>query len=359
MVLSNFLRKKSNLPLFKNSFVQLAGLNPNADVLNLIKTIIDNEDEFYIKIYANGQEITSTSSTANSLIADSKLLSEFGFKDMQPIHISLNRHYIAPLNVNAKAKPPSSTNNIKLDNDCVPMTIMSKEIHFNNIFRLLNTISSLDIKGMDEKLKKLASTSASKIWEVIILLPTNRIYYDLIEANPEQYLFKLTEQISLGSQRMEMHQTNGHLTQLISIHFPYQLLYYLQIVEIIYKNQSEDDLTRNNVWSKYFYKMLIVITKYSISNSRNDSIVLECVLIILRLFCNSIFINTTLKITTIKNDNKINTIGTSNANKHSLIGRENLDDLNNDETPRKKAKRIHFQPQQLAFQNASKNFKLF
>ena len=87
MTLSNFLRKKSNLHIFKNSFVQLAGQNPNADVLNLIKTIIDNEDELYIKIYANGQEITSTSSSSssNSLISDSKLLSEIGLKEMQSI----------------------------------------------------------------------------------------------------------------------------------------------------------------------------------------------------------------------------------------------------------------------------------
>ena len=349
--------------------MQLAGLNPNADVLNLIKTIIDNEDEFYIKIYANGQEITSSSST-NSLITDAKLLSESGFKDMQSIHVSLNRHYIAPLNANVKGKPSSLANSIKIDKDCVPMTIMSKEVHFTNLFRLLNTISSLNLRGMDQKLKKLISITASKVWEVILLLPTNRIYYSLIEANPEQYLFKLTEQISLESQQNLTHQTNGHTTQMISIHYPYQLLYYLQIVEIIYKHQlekSEEDKLKNNsdsVWSKYFYKMLIVITKYSMSHSNNDSILLECVLIILRLFCNTIFLNTTAKSTTIKSENKINTIGPSHANKHGLIhdklssvGIENSEDSNNnDETPRKKAKRIHFQPQQLAFQNSSKKF---
>jgi hypothetical protein len=369
MTLSNFLRKKSNLHIFKNSFVQLAGQNPNADVLNLIKTIIDNEDEFYIKIYANGQEITSTSSSSssNSFISDSKLLSEIGLKEMQSINVNINRHYIAPLNGNAKAKPSlaTSSNNTKIDKDCVPMNIMSKEGHFTNLFRLLNTISSMNLRGIDPKFRKLASISAAKVWEVIMLLPTNRIYYDLIEANPEQYLLKLTEQISLEGQRISLCPTNGHISQMISINFPYQLLYYLQIVEIIYKQQQledEDDGIKNNsdqLWSKYFYKMLIVITKYLMSHSNNKSILLECVLIILRLFCNTIFLNGT------KNGNKISS---SNAHKHTLIndnpavggiGVENLDDSNNGETPRKKLKRIHFQPQQLAFQNSSNNSILF
>ena len=94
------------------------------------------------------------------------------------------------------------------------------------------------------------------------------------------------------------------------------------------------------------------------SHSNNESILLECVLIILRLFCNTIFLNAT------KNGNKISS---SNANKHSLINDnpaggvsvESLDDSNNGETPRKKLKRIHFQPHQSAFQNTSNNFILF
>ena len=361
--------------------MNLVGINPAADVLSLIKTIIENEDEFYVKIFANGQEVTSAS---NTLITDSKLISELGLKDMQSINIGLNRYIIASTSAHAKSRAASSNNNIKLDPNCVPMLILSKETHFTNLFRLLNKISSLDMNSVDSKFRKIISISAAKVWEVIMLLPTNRIYYDLIEADPEQYLLKVTDQLSLKHNHNATHQTNEQISLIVSLHFPHQLLYFLQIVEIIYKHHLEknENSMHNNtyihIWAKYFFKMLIFITRHLMANSNllgdfanentmnghgfiseksnnNNSILLESALIVLRLFCSSIFSNMT---STAKEN--VNTLIPNATTKSSLssdkpqnIYVDNLDELNNGETPRKKPKRIHVQ-HQLQNQSSSK-----
>ena len=97
---------------------------------------------------------------------------------------------------------------------------------YSNLFRLLNLISSLNLSSLHDsaKLKKKITATAAKVWEIITLLPTNRVYYELIESDPEQYLFKLTEQISLKNDQFFSKQTNDQVSLIVSLQFLYQLL---------------------------------------------------------------------------------------------------------------------------------------
>lgn len=60
----------------------------NSEMSTLFKTILDNEEEFRIKIFSSGQELT-TQSQSGSLLVDAKQLQEIGLKDMQTLHITL------------------------------------------------------------------------------------------------------------------------------------------------------------------------------------------------------------------------------------------------------------------------------
>lgn len=90
--------KTANQFIFLNNKLTVANLTQgkplvisptlNSEMSTLFKTILDNEEEFRIKIFSSGQELT-TQSQSGSMLIDAKQLQEIGLKDMQTLHITL------------------------------------------------------------------------------------------------------------------------------------------------------------------------------------------------------------------------------------------------------------------------------
>lgn len=65
-----FMNNKLTSVVGKGATSSQASLNPsmNADLTSLFKSIVENEDAFYIKLYNNGQELTSQSHSSKSCL---------------------------------------------------------------------------------------------------------------------------------------------------------------------------------------------------------------------------------------------------------------------------------------------------
>lgn len=238
----------------------------------IFKSLLENEDEFYIKIFSNGQELT-TASLSNSMLMDSKLISDVGLKDMQSIYINILSR---PLNVSSPNLVKASKS---IDKNCIPMIILSNEINFSNLFELLNLISSIEFTSNECQNKKRTEFLSTKLWEVMMLLPTNQTYSKLISIKLETHLSKLADQFLLN-------ETSAKFCS------PYKLLYYLQIIEIVCKNQEMNNLS--STWSINLYRLLVTISKnllcLNTKTNLNSIILLECLLITIRLLSNSLIV---------------------------------------------------------------------
>ncbi len=195
------------------------------------------------------------------------------------------------------------------------MIILSNEINFNNLFDLLNLISSIEFNNDNNK--KRTEFLSTRIWEVMMLLPTNQTYLKLISYKLESHLSKLADQFLLNN----LTTTNSSSSS------PYKLLYYLQIIEIVSQQQQQqqneqDDLNSlSTTWPLSLYRLLVTILKniINLSTCLNSIILLECLLITIRLLSNSLILSQ------------------SNNNEENTLINDNHDD--DEETPKKKLKR--------------------
>jgi len=104
---------------------------PAPDLASLLHTIANNEDDFYMKMFTNGHELTSNSQSA-SMVLDAKQLADIGLKDGQTINVALFSRV--------------SSGPTRLTPQCVPMLLLSKEGNFKSMFSLLNVLSTLSEK---------------------------------------------------------------------------------------------------------------------------------------------------------------------------------------------------------------------
>ena len=185
--------------------------NLSNDLAYLFKTIVENEEEFSIKLFTNGQELT-TQSASTSMLIDAKKLAEIGLKDMQSIHVSL----VNRLNSNNVNKLN------RIDRHCVPMLLLSEEAHFNSLFDLLNMISQFDLSCLSHALVGKSELLCTKLWEIILVLPTNQACHKLLGDKLEYELSNMASQY-LGDSTLQ----GDH------VYSPYKLLYYLQMIEIL------------------------------------------------------------------------------------------------------------------------------
>lgn len=359
----------------KNTFANLNS-NMSADLICLFKSIVENEDDFYLKIFNNGQELTSQSQTG-SMILDAKQLSEIGLKDMQTIHVTL----FSRMNNNGNGKNDTF---LKLTENCIPMLILTKENNFNNLFDLLNLVSTFNEKVLKSlkvnesyALIEKSELLSLKLWEILVLLPTNSTYYRSISIKPGWYLGNLTDQL-IGVDSTVFDDDKDHLF-LNSKHndycSPYKMLYYLQIIEIIHQNLIRNRMNvdsnridkmkfadEKNSWLVKIYHLLIAITKNLTKANQNmdvfkqifknkslsasdvpkdipatippnssSIVLLECLLIILRLLYNFLYT---------ENPNYEPSKPSLNENaEHSSDECQNNNDISYDETPCKKPKR--------------------
>ncbi len=127
--------------LKSSSKLSRASIGP--DLACLLHKIVNNDEDFFIKMYSNGQEFTSFSQST-SIVLDAKKLIDLGVKDGQTINVSLFSRINSPI--------PS-----KITRECVPMLILSEEANFKSLFNLLNVLAKSSIKqnGMNKWLNLL------------------------------------------------------------------------------------------------------------------------------------------------------------------------------------------------------------
>jgi hypothetical protein len=337
VTISKYIFNNNKLSVIKDDESNL-DFNPlyNSMTSGLLKNIIDNEDNFYIKLYTNSNEIIqppppppppqslSPKTTSNdglssfnsatcinpsgSLLADMKFLSDLDFKDTQSIYISL---YCSTNVSNNNNNNKNKTN--RLCKECIPMVILSKQEHFNRLLNLLNVLSeleiSLDLKNRNNNDNESSVTNendtseflhskskylASKVWQVIGMLPTNRIIYDLIIKRPDWYLEQMTLAFSTCSKKNQMiHFSSDNETPSFNLHFPYQLLYFLQIIMIINNNEQNVTSIDKHLWPNHLYKLLVAISneltfQFDDENT-NKPVLFEYFLITLKLFSSHLF----------------------------------------------------------------------
>ncbi len=307
--LTNPLLVKYNQHLFRKAYKQIIALNTTSkELANLIKSINENEDGFYLKITANGQELSTTS---NNTSTDSKFIHEFGLKDTQTININL--HYTQ--------NAPSGSNSTRLDKECIPMLILAHEPHFSNLFQLvsLTCLFKSRLNSTNELgLRKKCLNLSCKLWKIIVLIPTDKAYLNAIKTSPEVHLIRLINHLSGSEPKQTVLDAGSDLFNVFSPisldSTPYQLLYYLQIFEIVFRQtqiqQLDQDLNEENI-VKGLYKLLNLLVGYLLQKKRTNfdefitpddtksprnssltlEILLECVLIVLRLLCNYLFEN--------------------------------------------------------------------
>ncbi|XP_040568738.2 ubiquitin carboxyl-terminal hydrolase 34 [Lepeophtheirus salmonis] len=119
-----------------------------------------------LRIITQGQEITSDT--------DEKSLVEMGFKDLQMVFVSQG--------ANGSSRTPTMGNrsgNIDLPpfpgKDKMPMNLLLNPEHFEQLFSLMNNLSTLRLKN--EKSEAIPHTKAQilsrRVWDILMLLPTN------------------------------------------------------------------------------------------------------------------------------------------------------------------------------------------
>ena len=177
---------------------------------------------------------------------------------------------------------------VKLTHELVPMVILSNEPYFSNLFNILNKISKFKTTT-DESLN--VAILASKTWDIIMLLPTNRNLLNIF-TKPEIISLLNDEETTCS----------------------YKLLYNLQIIEIISKycddlnnttiasaiinstyninNVNYKELLQGNSWKQKFiemnclkqlYGLFIKQMKYAFENNKWNEAFLDCLHIIMKL----------------------------------------------------------------------------
>jgi hypothetical protein len=376
--LTNPLLVKYNQHLFTKAYKQIIALNlTSKDLASILKSVNENEDNFYVKITANGQDFTTLMNNNTSI--DSKFIHEFGLKDMQTIVLTLHTTQAA-----SNGGPT-----LLIKKECIPMLILAQEPHFSNLFQLvsLTCLFKSHLNSASELgLRKKCLNLSCKLWKIIVLIPTDKAYINSIKTSPELHLTRLVARLSAPVQvkQTELANTtaeNGgsdlfHVFSPISLDStPYQLLYYLQIFEIVFIQSQiqklDQDHPNEESIIKGLYRLLSILVAHLMQrkrtnfeklmapdgNKRNSSltleVLLECVLIVLRLLCNYLF------------ENKSTTSGgglsrTTNKLKHGLASESiaKVDDDDDDEitatelateeeaavtseTPPKRQKKVH------------------
>ncbi|CAF0722648.1 unnamed protein product [Brachionus calyciflorus] len=277
-----------NFILCKKAYWSLIRGNQNTDLLSLIRSLIENEDGLYIKLYANGQEITTTQQI------ESKLLSEIGLKDQQTIHINLFSKLNQPSSIHASPDP-----------ETMPMVILSKEHNFNSLFKILNLLTEMSNYDLEANLKKKTSHLSQKLWKIILALPSNQKVLNSIRDAQEWHLSQLVDFL-LNRKKVFDYDHHFEIDKSLTFTRPFQLLYYLQLIEIVFKQiDLSNDKKNLIIWCKYLYKLALSIINYLIDetnlnpfNNLKFDILLECCRILFKSLNKCLFdvlprINTT------------------------------------------------------------------
>ena len=109
-----------------------------------------------LRLISQGQEISADT--------DEKNLSELGFKDMQLVFVSQGARSGAFLK-NSSAEIPPFPGKEKM-----PMNLLLKPVHFEQLFKLMQTLSDLRVNGNPHPKAQILSR---RVWDILMLLPTN------------------------------------------------------------------------------------------------------------------------------------------------------------------------------------------
>jgi hypothetical protein len=330
--LTNPLLAKQNQQLFDKASQQLLGHTTNKDLSNLIRSLTEEDEptatsgpentDFYLKISLNGHEFSTLANHTAS--ADSKFIHELGagVKDatvqLTLCHATsaIATTSITTANQQQQQQQQQQSSQQQLDKNCIPMLILAKEPHFSNLFQLVSLTSlfktSLSNESASSALKRKCLNLSCKLWKIIVLIPTDKTYLDVVRNDPQLHLTRLI--VHLTSNNEQIHNNNDLFNVFSPMSLtatPYQLLYYLQIIEIVLRQRQivapvADNETDSLV--KELYKMLNLLVGYlvekrrptadldhvltrgqNIASSLTLDVLLECVLIVLRLLCNYLF----------------------------------------------------------------------
>lgn len=133
----------------------------------------------------------------------------------------------------------------------------------------------------------------------------------------------------------------------MSFERPYQLLYYLQLIEVVFKQESIDlNVNQASEWAKYLYKLILQLTKHLASieadltllftnepSNSNLDVLLDCSQIIFKMLLNCLFEPKPAQIeedsceTPRKKTKRSNTLITAAQKQAGLIGELRLDML--------------------------------
>ncbi len=144
---------------------------------------------------------------------------------------------------------------------------------------------------------------SEKLWQVIMLLPTNSVYYKFVQT---KHLCSMADRFKDTDES------------------PYMLLYDLQIVEILHRNNKQKEWP--DQWPDHVYRLVQVLVK-NLKLSPSNTL-LNCLLITLRLVFSFLCVNDCEAV--VVDDCEYD-------NFEETLVDEDTSDL--DETPRKKAKR--------------------
>lgn len=248
--------------------------NQNSEMFKLILTLVEKEDALYIKLFTNNQELTT----------ESKLLSELGFKDYQTINVSLFSKSV--LN-------QSNSVMTHLEPQTLPIVILSREENFNSLFKLLNLLARMSGGQFELIIKKKICHLSNKCWKIINTLPSNGQLLGIIKDSGDLSLSDLYQDL----------QKNEPINLNKSIGFdkPYQLLYYIQLIEITFSN-TDSGLHKDKksvTCTKYIYKIGHLLTNYLWAKNQPKTsmlkfdVRLECLNILLKLFNRCLLDSTT------------------------------------------------------------------
>lgn len=218
----------------------------------------------YIKLFSNGQELT----------IESKLLSELGLKNYQIIHVTLFSKSVL-----------NQTNSIptRLEPDTLPLVILSREENFKSLFKLLNLLVRMSGEQLEPMVKKKICHLSHKCWKIISTLPSNARLLALIKKSND---FNLSDLYQNLLNRNEPDQED--LTKSLSFELPYQLLYFIQLVEITVASIDLNKDKKNVTCAIFIYKIALLLTDYLSTNVQPSSMLkfdvkLDCMSILFNL----------------------------------------------------------------------------
>jgi hypothetical protein len=147
-----------------------------------------------------------------------------------------------------------------------------------------------------------------KLWEVIMLLPTNPLYYKLVQTSADRQLCQLAESLADSNES------------------PYMLLYHLQIVEILHSNRQL--CAWPGAWPEQVHRLVqTLVASLRQSASR---VLLDCLLVAVRLMFGFLCVEG-------KTGGKCESVGEGGEDLEGSDADGEASDV--DETPRKKVKR--------------------